>query len=89
MSVINLRNRDAEGNRPDYDVYIGRTCGVFQGTKWSNPWSQVYYPVEECLENFEQMFWNTPELFESIAELKGKVLACWCAPNPCHGDFLY
>ncbi len=25
---------------------------------------------------------------EHVEELKGKVLGCWCAPKPCHGDFL-
>ena len=23
-----------------------------------------------------------------LAELDGKTLGCWCAPNPCHGDVL-
>lgn len=24
----------------------------------------------------------------SLHELNGKVLGCWCAPGPCHGDVL-
>jgi uncharacterized protein DUF4326 len=28
------------------------------------------------------------ELMSQIHELKGKVLGCWCAPLPCHGDML-
>jgi hypothetical protein len=27
-------------------------------------------------------------LLKRIPELKGKVLACWCYPEPCHGDVL-
>ncbi len=29
-----------------------------------------------------------PELLKDIEELRGKVLACWCAPEPCHGNVL-
>ena len=25
---------------------------------------------------------------ESLIELEGKVLGCWCHPEPCHGDIL-
>ncbi|MGA9841048.1 MAG: DUF4326 domain-containing protein [Nitrososphaeraceae archaeon] len=28
------------------------------------------------------------ELMNQLPELKGKVLGCWCAPLPCHGDTL-
>jgi hypothetical protein len=31
---------------------------------------------------------NTPELMESLDELDGKVLGCFCKPEPCHGDVL-
>jgi len=27
-------------------------------------------------------------LIDSLPELKDKVLGCWCAPEPCHGDVL-
>jgi hypothetical protein len=29
-----------------------------------------------------------PELLAAIPELKGKILCCWCKPEPCHGDVL-
>jgi hypothetical protein len=29
-----------------------------------------------------------PDLVERLPELKGKILACWCTPEPCHGDVL-
>lgn len=32
---------------------------------------------------------NEPDLIEAAKrELKGKILGCWCAPLPCHGDVL-
>lgn len=29
-----------------------------------------------------------PSLLARISELRGKALACWCAPKPCHGHLL-
>jgi hypothetical protein len=31
---------------------------------------------------------NESELLERVAELRGKVLGCWCHPEPCHGCVL-
>ena len=29
---------------------------------------------------------SQPDLVKTVkTELKGKILACWCAPQPCHG----
>jgi hypothetical protein len=29
-----------------------------------------------------------PVFAAELKKLKGKVLACWCSPNPCHGDVI-
>ena len=29
-----------------------------------------------------------PDLLARLGELRGKRLACWCAPKSCHGDVL-
>ena len=29
-----------------------------------------------------------PSRDEIVRELRGRVLGCWCAPKPCHGDVL-
>ncbi len=67
-----------------YDVYIGRpSC-------WGNPFvigkdgnrAQVVAKYQAWLE-------ARPELVaKAKAELRGKVLACWCYPAACHGDVL-
>lgn len=31
---------------------------------------------------------HKPSLVARLPELKGKALACWCSPEPCHGDIL-
>lgn len=76
--------------RERYDVYIGR------GSKWGNPFSHVRSSKathvvsgrEEAIERYREWVQEQPELMESLCELRGKVLGCWCRPKPCHGDVL-
>jgi hypothetical protein len=66
-----------------HDVYIGRP------SKWGNPFvigrdgdrSQVIAKYREWVK-------TQPQLMLALPELKGRVLACWCAPQACHGDVL-
>jgi hypothetical protein len=65
-----------------YDVYIGRP-GPF-----GNPFIiGTDGDRDEVLQKFEAYLLGYPALLEKARrELKGKVLACWCAPDRCHGD---
>lgn len=74
-----------------YDVYIGRP------SPWGNPFTfkegtsaKFICPTrEECIQKYEEWLMAQPELVAMAkTELKGKVLACWCAPLACHGDIL-
>ena len=73
-----------------YDVYIGRP------SKWGNPYSHrdgtlAQYKVptrSDAIKKYEEHIMNTPELFNSLHELKGKTLGCHCKPKKCHGDVL-
>lgn len=67
-----------------FDVYIGRP------SVWGNP-----YPMfseddrSEVISKYREWILAQPQLIERAKkELRGKVLACWCAPRPCHGDVL-
>jgi hypothetical protein len=86
--VINLTDKP----RPAFDVYIGRRqwCGkeVFEASPWANPFSVKKWGREEAIKRYEEMLRDKPELLARLPELEGKVLACWCAPEPCHGDVL-
>jgi hypothetical protein len=42
----------------------------------------------ECIELYERWLLENEELMAALPELRGKVLGCWCAPRPCHGDVL-
>lgn len=74
------------------DVYIGRP------SKWGNPFSHLAgnftlakFKVEsrkEAVERYEVYLLENKELMDSLHELKGKTLGCWCSPKACHGDVL-
>jgi hypothetical protein len=42
----------------------------------------------EAIQKFEDYLLSNEELMESLSELKGKTLGCWCKPKSCHGDIL-
>jgi len=83
--VVNLKHED-------YDVYIGR------GSKWGCPYTvikdrptlakEIVNSKEEALSKYKEYVLNSPELMESLDELDGKVLGCFCKPELCHGDVL-
>jgi hypothetical protein len=44
---------------------------------------------ETVIANFREHYLpHKPSLLKRIPQLKGKVLACWCHPEACHGDAL-
>ena len=66
-----------------YDVYIGR------GSKWGNPYSiGKDGSREDVIEKYEEWIRTQPQLLESLSELRGKKLGCFCYPQHCHGDVL-
>lgn len=82
-----------------YDVLIDRT------TKWGNPYTHIKdkktlatYIVdsrEEAIEKYKEYVLANEELYDSLDELDGKVLGCWCIkdisfpiPYICHGQIL-
>ncbi len=75
-----------------YDIYIGR------GSKWGCPYtiikdrptlaSEIVDSKEEALSKYKEYVLNNPELMESLSELEGKTLGCFCKPEKCHGDIL-
>jgi hypothetical protein len=72
---------------PSYDVYIGRwNPKVPHKSIWHNPFKDG--TREENIQNFREYLLKSPELMAKLPELKGKKLACWCAPKECHGDVL-
>jgi hypothetical protein len=86
--VINLTHKPRSA---DY-VYIGRRqwCGkeLFPASPWANYYSVKKYGREEAIRRYEEKIRSRPDLLARLPELRGKTLACWCKPLPCHGDVL-
>lgn len=65
-------------------VYIGR------GSKWGNPFEigkdgpRAYVIDSYCLHYLPRK----PSLVDTLPELDGKVLECYCVPERCHGEVL-
>ena len=88
-----MSGRVVHRNKEPFDVYIGRP------SKWGNPIKITNSTAKErdrVLNAYRALInsgYLADQLGENwrqivIKELKGKTLACWCAPLPCHGDIL-
>lgn len=77
-------------NKESYDICIGR------GTKWGNPYSHlpnsraefICTSRNESIMKYKEWILNQPDLMDSLHELRGKILGCYCKPKSCHGDIL-
>ena len=66
-----------------FDVRIDRK------TKWGNPFHiGVDGTREEVIKKYEEWLLTQDHLMESLPNLKGNKLGCWCKPRSCHGDVL-
>lgn len=57
---------------------------------WGNPWIvDDDGDRDTVIKHYRELYLPTkPSLLDNLDELRGKALACWCAPLPCHGDVL-
>lgn len=82
--VVNLR-------KESFDVYIGRKNTWFglPESIWHNPFCIGKDGTrEEVIRKYRERLFQCPTLLAKVGELKGKVLGCYCKPQPCHGDVL-
>ena len=78
-----MSNKVVHCKKDYYDVYIGRP------SKWGNPFTIGKDGTRiEVISKYEDYLVKNPKLFNALPELKNKILGCWCAPKPCHGDVL-
>lgn len=72
-------------------VYIGRAINMggwkLKKSKWHNPFTIKEYG-KESIKKYREYILENRVLMDSLEELRGKTLACWCKPEPCHGDVL-
>ncbi|MET8634818.1 DUF4326 domain-containing protein [Streptomyces sp. NPDC004680] len=102
-TVINLKGRLQEfgpalDDGPADVVYIGRR--MVRGG-WHLPGHPLYNPFQidtpqkkrdgtraEVMDKYREHLRSRPDLLELVSALRGRTLACWCTPEPCHGDIL-
>lgn len=86
---VNIRVVDIRFD--DYDLYIGRENKTYylKASKWANPFV-IRREVDRAsvLEKYRIYVLNNPELYNSLEELNGKTLGCWCVGKKCHGHIL-
>ncbi|MND85526.1 hypothetical protein D3C80_774550 [compost metagenome] len=82
-------------NMDDPDVVY-----IWRGSIWGNPYShkegtKAIFKVDtvaEAIAQYRQHLWRQIKAGEVTIEmlkgLDGKRLACYCAPNPCHGNVI-
>jgi len=77
-------NKRTDKNIPAGAIYIGRP------SKWGNLLKIGRDGTrEEVIQKYKEWIEKTDFLLDdTIHELKGKDLVCWCSPLPCHGDIL-
>lgn len=83
--------------------HAGRGRGPsFKRSRWANPWNARVVGRERAVALYARWIagdpeaaallqagrWHKPTIDEIRRELRGKVLACWCEPLPCHGHVL-
>jgi hypothetical protein len=61
-------------------------------SEWANPFKVGKDGnIDEVLVKYEKYIRSRSDLLESLSELKGKRLGCWCrgkGEDKCHGDIL-
>lgn len=78
-----MTQRVVHCKKDSYDVYCGRP------SIWGNPFEIAKDGTrEEVIAKYKAWIVDQPELMAKLPELKGKILACWCAPRSCHADVL-
>jgi hypothetical protein len=90
--VVNLRGRKLRVVH-EGEEYIGHRL---KRGGWNLPDSKRANPFEigrdgtreEVIAKYEAWLRADSERMAALGELRGKDLACWCAPLPCHGDVL-
>jgi hypothetical protein len=78
-----IEGRVVHCKQKPFDVYIGRP------SKWGNPFVIGKDGTrDDVIKKYESWLRSQPALLAALPELQGRVLACWCAPQACHGDVL-
>jgi hypothetical protein len=87
-TVVNLKGHRDDPGFADV-VYVGRA--MYRGG-WHLPASPLASPFrpgpdgsrEDVVAKYREYLLGRADLLALLPELRGRRLACWCAPEPCH-----
>lgn len=71
--------------------YVGRASPRrgLAGSAFGNPYVVGRDGTrEQVIELYRRWLLGRPELLDRLLELRGRRLACWCRPEPCHAEVL-
>lgn len=82
--------------RGDHKLLIewAQSNGLYERIDRRSPWGNPFEMPDDgdrktVIENYADHYLPyKPSLLSRLETLRGKVLGCWCAPEPCHGDVL-
>lgn len=78
-----MTGRVVHCKQSNYDVYVGRP------SIWGNPFAIGRDGArEDVINKYRKWLMSREDLLGLLPTLRGKVLACWCYPKPCHADVL-
>ena len=77
-------------------VYVGRQMSGVRAGGWDLPAHPLHNPYtlsrygtpEAAVAAYIRHFLDRPDLLDQAAVLRGKTLACWCAPELCHAHVI-
>lgn len=77
-------------NVAEVDATAADVVRIHRGTDWASPFTVgPDGDRSEVIARYRRyLFGERPDLVARLDELRGKRLACWCPPKPCHGDAL-
>lgn len=86
---MEIEKRVVHCKRERFDIYIGRPNRGMPGSKWANPFHIGRDGDRaEVITKYARWIVTQKHLMDSLHELRGKILGCWCDPQACHGHFL-
>jgi hypothetical protein len=95
--VVCLSGKKLTWGQSPNDLYIGRQWSMggwkLDKSKWHNPFKLSAYDgdISTVLKLYENYIEENESLIQSLSELKGKNLGCFCkkkGSEHCHGDIL-
>jgi len=87
--VVNIRNQQHADA-----IYVGRAVPSrgLADSPFGNPYklTRAATPADraEVIQKYRSWLLGQRELLRRLHELRGRTLACWCAPEPCHAHVL-